>query len=226
MRTLLLVCTGNTCRSSMAEALARQYLEEKKRKAELQVISAGLAAVEGAPATPEAIQAAGELGADLRGHRARHLTPELVEQADLILTMTREHKQEILRRMPQARGKVYTLKEFAGGLDIKELEQRSVEVAANLAAAEREFASKYVKDRQRLAELQVEISNLEAHLAEREAEFNQATAATREELARLTGELEKLDVPDPLGLSLDDYRQCARDLQQEIARALDRYFSQ
>ncbi|MGB9661850.1 MAG: low molecular weight protein arginine phosphatase [Moorellaceae bacterium] len=110
MPVVLFVCTGNTCRSAMAEGLARKIAGD--RGWELEVFSAGLAAWPGAPATEEAIRAAAELGADIKEHRARHLESELVEKADLILTMTAAHKKAVMDRFPAAREKTFTLMEY------------------------------------------------------------------------------------------------------------------
>lgn len=81
----------------------------------ISVFSAGTAAREGDPATPEAIQALGERGVDLRGHRARQVTAAMIAAADLVLTMTAAHKQALLKISPETAGKVFTIKEFARG---------------------------------------------------------------------------------------------------------------
>lgn len=107
---VLLVCTGNTCRSSMAGALLKKIAGED----EVRVTSAGTAAFEGMGASQGAIQALEEKGIDLKAHRARRLTPEMVAAADLVLTMERKHKKLVLDLVPPAREKVFTLKEFAG----------------------------------------------------------------------------------------------------------------
>jgi len=96
---LLLVCTGNTCRSPMAEAIARDLLRGDDRAI---IGSAGVTAGDGAAATPEAVAAAGELGLDLSGHRSRPLTPRRVAEADRILTMTAAHRDLVLRAVPEA----------------------------------------------------------------------------------------------------------------------------
>ncbi|WP_258358848.1 low molecular weight protein arginine phosphatase [Moorella sulfitireducens (nom. illeg.)] len=111
MPGILFICTGNTCRSTMAAAIASRIKEE--RGLDVDVTSAGLAAREGEPATPEAVRALAAMGIDLREHRARRVTGAMVEDADLILTMTRSHKEFLLHFYPAAGGKTFTLKEYA-----------------------------------------------------------------------------------------------------------------
>ncbi len=113
-KTILFVCTGNTCRSSMAEGLAKQWILENQPTCGVRIISAGLAAFSGTPASAHAITAVGKFGVDLHRHRSSILTPELLEEADLIWTMTVEHKQAICIRFPQYTSKVITLGEYAG----------------------------------------------------------------------------------------------------------------
>ncbi|MFP4354755.1 MAG: L-threonylcarbamoyladenylate synthase [Phycisphaerae bacterium] len=108
-RRYVFVCTGNTCRSPMAEGLARKMLAEKlgvrpgqlaKRK--IEVISAGAMAFDGASATEEAVRAAGALGADIANHRSRMLTSELIHSADLVFCMTRDHLAQATGLAPNA----------------------------------------------------------------------------------------------------------------------------
>jgi len=94
MKKLLFVCSGNTCRSPLAEALTRQAAAS--RNLSLEVTSAGTSAVAGAPASPEAIRAAARRGADLSTHRSRPLQAGILSEADLVVAMTPAH-QRIIR---------------------------------------------------------------------------------------------------------------------------------
>jgi protein-tyrosine phosphatase len=108
-RLIVFVCTGNTCRSPMAEALCKKLLAEELacQAAELPqkgyvLLSAGLAATTGAPATSEAEDAVRELGADLTGHMSRPLTPALATQADYLIAMTQGHLTSLASRHASA----------------------------------------------------------------------------------------------------------------------------
>ena len=91
---VLFVCTGNTCRSPMAEALFRRAVAARGHP-ELRVGSAGTGAWEGAPASEGAYLVGLEAGLDLSAHRARLLTPEVVQGARLVLTMSAQHRDRV-----------------------------------------------------------------------------------------------------------------------------------
>src|SRR5467141_2912748 len=107
---VLFVCTGNICRSPLASSLLERALKE--RGLDLTVSSAGTGAWDGAPASEGAYLVGLERGLDLSGHRARLLTRELVDQADLILTMARHHRARVDELGGE--GRVFVLGEYAG----------------------------------------------------------------------------------------------------------------
>lgn len=111
MPGILFVCTGNTCRSTMAAAIAAHLAAE--RGLDIAISSAGIAARAGNPATPEAAAALAAMGINMGEHRARGLDAATVNSADTILTMTARHKEYIQQNYPGAAAKTYTLKEYA-----------------------------------------------------------------------------------------------------------------
>ncbi|MBX7237085.1 MAG: hypothetical protein K1X65_22065 [Caldilineales bacterium] len=114
MKHLLIVCTGNICRSPMAEALLAQEIADAGLAAEVEVASAGTYAVVGAGASGGSVLAMAERGLDLSGHRGRQLDARLVGGADLILVMEEAHRRSIFYTWPQALRKTFLLSEMAG----------------------------------------------------------------------------------------------------------------
>lgn len=117
MTRILLVCTGNICRSPMAECIMHKEFNERGEDVEIQ--SAGTGAWDGASASEGAYLISLENGLDLSPHRAALLTRDLVEQADLILTMARHHRVRVEEL--GGSGKTFLLGEYAGeaGTDVE-----------------------------------------------------------------------------------------------------------
>jgi len=110
--TFLFVCTGNTCRSPMAEGLFRKHLAEKVgcsvdelEKMGYKAISAGTMQMAGVPASAEAVVACERKGVDIRDHASQHLTQSLIEESDFVFCMTRSHLEHVLFLSPDAADK-------------------------------------------------------------------------------------------------------------------------
>ncbi|MFH0772423.1 MAG: low molecular weight protein arginine phosphatase [Candidatus Omnitrophota bacterium] len=112
IRSILLVCTGNSCRSAMAEGLLRKLLRERGCK-EIKIFSAGIAAVPGMMASANAIEVMAKEGADISNHRSSSVTKELIKQADLVLCMEPLHLQAVLNFDLEAKDKTYLLLDYA-----------------------------------------------------------------------------------------------------------------
>ncbi|MEQ1439447.1 low molecular weight protein-tyrosine-phosphatase [Fontimonas sp. SYSU GA230001] len=111
---IIVICTGNICRSPMAEALLRARLG-----ARVQVVaSAGTGALVGYPADPLAVEVAAEHGLDLAAHRAQQATLPLLASMDLVLTLDQTHSDWLNRLYPQLRGRVHKILRWRGNADV------------------------------------------------------------------------------------------------------------
>lgn len=107
---IVFVCTGNTCRSPMAQAIATSLLSRRGHSHRAIAVSAGVAAMNGARATPEAVLASEAVGAHLREHRSQPATPELLDKADIIFAMTASHAEAARAMLPASqKSKIRTL---------------------------------------------------------------------------------------------------------------------
>jgi len=123
IKSVLFVCTGNSCRSVMAEGLLKKYLRELG-KDYIKVSSAGIRGLDGLPPTEETINVLKAEGVVMDDFRSRSVTAEMIKEADLILAMEDLHKDEVLKRVPEAAGKTFLLKEF-GKPDVRNNEEGS-----------------------------------------------------------------------------------------------------
>ncbi len=112
MKNVLFVCTGNTCRSAMAVAILRDILEQDEDLPDIQAESAGMMAIDGASMTEGAAQALELMDIKPKRHKAKRATQELVDEADLILTMETHHLEELNAIFPEAEDKTHTLKGY------------------------------------------------------------------------------------------------------------------
>jgi protein-tyrosine phosphatase len=229
IKQVLFVCTGNTCRSSMAEALLRKMLKEDlgEKAATIHVVSAGTSARSGEVAAQNAIEVMEKEGIDLRSHRARRLTPELVQTADLVLTMTLEQKKSVLSLTPSIINKVFTLTEFAEGVKkIEDLIDNAEKIRLTLEmkrnkCLEREGA-KLQELRRRNIELSRQMRALDEELRQIEQKMEQEIAPEKKELELIQNKLTSLEIHDPYGKNIEAYKVCATEIKEKLKVVVNR----
>jgi glycine hydroxymethyltransferase len=109
MKTFLFICTGNVCRSPMAEGLFREAM---KGRQDVRIWSAGVGAINGQAPSQNAVTAMRQLGIDISGQRSRMLTSQITDEADYIFGMTRQHVEAVGLLYPQAAEKTFLMREF------------------------------------------------------------------------------------------------------------------
>lgn len=115
---ILIVCTGNTCRSPMAEGIFKSLI--KKANLDIQVQSAGTFAFDGDRVSNHAVKALESLEMDISNHKSKLIHKDLINDMDLILTMSSSHKETINGKFPNAKEKTFLLNEYAFG-DLKDV---------------------------------------------------------------------------------------------------------
>ena len=151
MKKILFVCTGNSCRSVMAEGLFKKMV--KDRAGEFEISSAGISAIDGFPASPETIKVMEAEGVDVSDHRSQRLKTDMVHVSDKIFVMERMHRDWILRFVPEAKGKIFLLTEFqsteydnGGEVDIPDPIQMSDSFYRNVLFVIRDCVEKIAKN--------------------------------------------------------------------------------
>ncbi len=196
MKNILFVCTGNTCRSSMAEAMFKVML--KDTGLDIEVASAGTSVFFQGGASAQAVEVMGERGIDLSGHSSRQIVNEDIKKADLILTMTQVHKQTVQEMAPEFSGKVFTLKEYvagdsekSGGI-LKKALANDCEAPGKALAGDCEVPEKALAD---------------------DCEVPGKALANN-------CETEGIDIVDPFGGTVEDYRACSREIEKALEKLI------
>jgi protein-tyrosine phosphatase len=210
---LLFVCTGNTCRSPMAAALTQQLGSELALPFRLETRSRGLYAVDGDPMSVHAQEALAERGVTA-DHRAAMLEETDLEWADLVLTMTIQHKRFLWEAFPDHQEKTFTLKEY-----IRELESGGQSQALPGAAKGDGVPGPAQTEAQAEDTPQTEAPTGDTpETAPVQPGPAQAKDFSWEYLEKY---FSSLDVRDPFGGDLEDYRRTRDELEASIRRLLD-----
>lgn len=122
MKKIMFVCTGNVCRSAMAHHYMQKKLYDLGRENDIVVSSCGTNALNGDTSTSNAKVVMKNYGVDLDSHKATNMLDIDIENYDLILGMTEQHKYNVLAYFPKLKGKVFTLKEYVYGSDIENID--------------------------------------------------------------------------------------------------------
>lgn len=190
---LLFVCTGNTCRSPMAEALVKHKIPE------IEVRSAGVFAVENQHASPKAIEALKQKQIEFE-HFSQPVTKELLNWADVVLTMTTQHKQSLIMTFPQFQEKYFTLKEYVSEAD-KEVWRELKQAYADYE----EKRSIFIQKNQHKLDNSLLDQRIQEHLSE-----------DIENIRRLEANLINYDISDPFGGDLQTYQRTLEELDKYI----------
>ena len=145
IKSVLLVCTGNSCRSIMAEGLLKRYLKEHG-KDHIEVSSAGVRALDDIPPTDATIAVMKREGIDASGFLSKKLTDDMKRGADLILGMENIHRDEIIRRVPEAASKTHLLKKFGSNKNKGEFQESDVPDPIGRPIEDYEYCLSMIKD--------------------------------------------------------------------------------
>ncbi|MBF8983748.1 protein tyrosine phosphatase [Lutibacter sp. B2] len=202
----------------MAEAIMKELLK-KHSNYDVKIISAGTVAMDGQVISKHAIEVMKEKKIDIQEYETTQLTKERIDEADLILTMTRNHKEQVLRILPEA--KVYTLKEYAGNVDSEQEPVREIQKIQRMI--EKKKVEFYKENKEKIESLRKQRENLTKDLENvlmeiqnLEMKMLKYIEDEQREITYLQNKNPSIDVLDPFGQSAEVYRACADEIEENI----------
>ncbi len=223
---ILFVCTGNTCRSPMAEKILKKKILEDNL--DIEVKSAGLAAIDGDSYSEHAQTIINEYINE--NHQSQKVTEELLDWSDIILTMTNNHKQILIDQNPTKTEKIYTLKEFSlFNEDIKESQERLKELYTEVENKKEKFLSMNQLMIEQLEEkynfLLKETDRILVEINRYKNDFKEIIKEDLNEIEKITEKILTLDIADPYGRDLETYRLTAKEIEESIDNFLKKHDS-
>lgn len=207
MQKFLFVCTGNTCRSPLAQALL------KAKRPDIEVKSAGVNALPGMDASEGTLEVLKEKGITFE-HSTNLVSDELMKWADIILTLTQSHKETLIKQFPVFVDKIHTLKEFAFEKELEDTHQLLQHHYAQLELKQAQFLQTHKAEIEQLnkqgdLEAQQQLEKLSNKLQELLKE-------DQVEITKLEKKMPSLDISDPFGGSVEVYRKIAGEIEKAI----------
>jgi len=201
----------------------------KEKQLAIAVKSAGVAAIEGYPASKHAREVLKEYGAET-DHLTSKVNKELMKWANLVLTMTTGHKELVLSQFPEEAHKVFTLKEYTRE-SIQEIEhQKKIEQLYTIVEEKKSsFLKEFQGELNRLQEqytyFQGKLKEIEQELESYQIKLNDMIREELQEIKRLERELPSLDVADPFGGNLEIYRNTAKEIENYLVKLISKTHS-
>ncbi|MGQ9629924.1 MAG: arsenate reductase/protein-tyrosine-phosphatase family protein [bacterium] len=223
-KKILFVCTGNTCRSVIAEGLFRKMVPQSLLD-EIEVDSAGIYAYPGSGITNNTNIVLRQEGVNLEDHKAKRVSKEDIREADLILTMEAFQKMAIISMDPEAEDKVFLLKEFAEEESFRKLSSEIASAQVDLDKRWEQLPDK----RRRLKELydryeslKSELRSVEDEIMDVEEEIAAEMRPVRAHLESLRSGFESYDIQDPFGSPLEIYERCKEEIKRNLEKVIEK----